>query len=352
MSKILPHSLFTTDQYKENDRFAAWREDISLIFQLENLPFEKTEDYHATFDLYNFGQSVLAELHASPSRYVRSAKKSRQDGLDAILVQLILEGEIQFNFNNQSIEVAAGDIIIFDLTQQANNINTAFRHLTFMVARDKIEPLVPDIWKWHGLALPRESASVQMLRNHLVSSFNLASKFNVEEGLRMEDATVTLVAAAMSDQLVLLDNSAGNQLNDVISNQIKQFIRNNLEDDELSPQKLASVFKISRAQLYRLMEPLGGLSGCIRAKRLDRCWDDLKDASKMHLNISEIAYRWGFKNMATFNRNFRQVFGKSPGEVRAEAVLRWNQTEQGIIEKLDGRLESHHHHKWFRRIGV
>jgi hypothetical protein len=92
----LPHSLFTTDALLEKDRFAAWREDMSTIFDVEDSPLPIERPYHATFELHHFGQSVLGDLKASTGRYIRSPRKAARDGLDAILIQLFIEGGVRF----------------------------------------------------------------------------------------------------------------------------------------------------------------------------------------------------------------------------------------------------------------
>jgi AraC-like DNA-binding protein len=35
-------------------------------------------------------------------------------------------------------------------------------------------------------------------------------------------------------------------------------------------------------------------------------------------SVTDIAFAWGFKSLATFHRNFRHAFGVTPGELRAE----------------------------------
>ena len=77
----LPHSLFTTDALPEKDRFAAWREDMSVIFDGEKSPLNDPVPCHASFKLHHFGQSVIGDLKASTGRYLRTRRKLSRDGL-------------------------------------------------------------------------------------------------------------------------------------------------------------------------------------------------------------------------------------------------------------------------------
>jgi AraC-like DNA-binding protein len=55
--------------------------------------------------------------------------------------------------------------------------------------------------------------------------------------------------------------------------------------------------------------------------RLDTCRAALRDDRQRALNISEIAYRWGFSDLSHFNKTFRQRFDCTPGEWRNEGVV-------------------------------
>jgi AraC-like DNA-binding protein len=36
-------------------------------------------------------------------------------------------------------------------------------------------------------------------------------------------------------------------------------------------------------------------------------------------SVTDVALAWGFNSPTTFHRNFRQAFGATPGELRAQA---------------------------------
>ena len=57
----------------------------------------------------------------------------------------------------------------------------------------------------------------------------------------------------------------------------------------------------------------------VRDERLKACGLALRDRSHDGLNISEIAYRWGFNDLSHFNKSFRARFDRTPTEWRNEA---------------------------------
>ena len=325
---------------------------MSVIFDVEPVPALDSQPHHATFDLYQFGQSVLADLNASSGRYARTGRKATQDGLDAILLQLFVEGEVQFGAGQRTTYASAGEIVVFDLAQPADNINTQFRHITCMWPRTVIEEVIPDIARWHGRTLPKKNPSVELLRQHMISCYQLAPRFSLNEGHQVELVTLTLAAAAMAKGNGLPDFAEAAPMAEMLLYQVKRHIRKHLGAADLSPAQIAHHFGISRTRLYKLFESVGGISRYQRHLRLQRCLTDLQDPSHSQKQISEIAYRWGFNHPATFNRNFRNAFDTTPGEARALA-LGGNRTITpcSLVSRKTQDSEKEHH-QWFSNIGT
>lgn len=313
---LIPHSRFCTDDLPERDREAAWHEDISVIFDHASAPVEDPFPFHACFDVYHFGHSALARLQASSGRYMRSTRKATTDGMDAILIQLFLEGGVQFGVGQRTTYAEAGDIIVFDLAQPVDNVNQRFHNITMGWPREMIEALVPRISSWHGHCLPKDDPSVALLRQHMVSSCDLAPQFTQAQGQRVEKATLALVGAALSGNELTPEQLEMPDMKALLVYQIKRYIRKHLSDTDQSPEQIARHFGISRRQLYQLLKSVGGIARYQMHLRLKRCMADLQNPDHARMQISEIAYRWGYRNLATFNRNFRSTFDTTASEVR------------------------------------
>lgn len=347
--------MFTTDSVPEKDRFAAWREDISALFDVEELPVKDEKPFHATFHAYHFGQSVVGDLKATGGRYLRSSLKVARDGMDAILLQLFVEGGIeggvQCGVGNRRTGAVAGDIVVFDLGQSLDTINSDYHAITILWQRQAMEQVIPEIARWHGHALPPGNPSLDLLRRHILSCRDLAPRFSMEEARRMEEATLALVAGAMAGNTVPADPASAVPFDGVLTYQIKRYIRENLGASDLSPRQIAQRFGISRTQLYALLEPLGGIARYNLRLRLQRCLADLQNPAQAHYQIAEIAYRWGFSNLGTFNRNFRKTFAATPGEARTQAL-----GGKPLLPLTAPSSLSQHgtrdHHRWFQAIGL
>ncbi|MGB0410387.1 MAG: helix-turn-helix domain-containing protein [Pikeienuella sp.] len=98
----------------------------------------------------------------------------------------------------------------------------------------------------------------------------------------------------------------------------EQFIRDNLNNENLSSSLVAEACNVSLRYLQQLF--LGAdksVSGFIREKRLIRAREDLSVEGAT--TIAEIAHRWGFSDQSQFNKAYRAHFGCTPTETRRAA---------------------------------
>ena len=99
---------------------------------------------------------------------------------------------------------------------------------------------------------------------------------------------------------------------------IQRHITAHLESSALHTEALCAEFRISRSQLYRLFEPLGGVAHYIQEQRLTRACAELCNPAHDHRRIYEIAFALGFSSEAHFSRAFRRHVGTWPAEFRGE----------------------------------
>ena len=78
---------------------------------------------------------------------------------------------------------------------------------------------------------------------------------------------------------------------------------------------------MSPRYLHRLFEAEGQSVGrWIWAARLDCCRRDLADPAQAGRSITDIAFAWGFSDIAHFSRSFRARYGDSPRAFRARQL--------------------------------
>lgn len=202
------------------------------------------------------------------------------------------------------------------MTQPIETVSTRYRSLDLGIPRRLLANLLkrPDGHggRRHEACLPL----VSLMRSHVQALYRAAPQMTVEQMVSMQGATIALAAAALNG---LVTEEHAQEVRNATLFSIQRFIEDRLHDLSLSTVSVCRYFSISRATLYRIMEPIGGFSGYLRSRRLHRVRHDLTHPNKSHLSVGELAEAWGFSSHPSFTKSFRETFGLSPRAYRAAA---------------------------------
>lgn len=96
---------------------------------------------------------------------------------------------------------------------------------------------------------------------------------------------------------------------------VRQILESNLGDEEFGIIRLCDEMAVSHAQLYRKFKSLSNrtIGDYFKSLRLNKARELLLSTD---LNVSEVTFIVGFKNISHFSREFTHEFGKSPSEFR------------------------------------
>lgn len=99
---------------------------------------------------------------------------------------------------------------------------------------------------------------------------------------------------------------------DALFRQICRFIEQNLEDPDLSTDMILHKHGVSRATLYRMFEPLGGVRNYVTHRRAASALFFISNSHGRRGFVQAACERWGFSSPANFNRTIQRLFGNSP----------------------------------------
>jgi AraC-like DNA-binding protein len=105
-------------------------------------------------------------------------------------------------------------------------------------------------------------------------------------------------------------------------NAVKKHLERHLADAQLSPDAVATQFRMSSRTLQRLFErEQTTFSEFLLARRLDHAYGLLGDPRERRRSIAEIALDCGFGDVSYFNRTFRERYDATPSDVRHHRVF-------------------------------
>ena len=300
------------DCHRESKLFA---ETLDPVFRTTMATPERLDEFRASLATYFMGPALFfaAELLGTTYRFARDPGHIARSGLDLVFVQVTVDGSDLRTINGETMLVEAGDISLFDLSRPMQSETQHCRNLTLVLPRHLLFGKEGQNDALHGLLLKRSSSTARLIGSHLRALFADLTDITPAEAPAIVAATANLVTNLVGPQ-VAARNQPSSTVRGAVIMEIRRYIEQNIALPDLGPDHLCKMFGLSRASLYRLFEPIGGVTDHIRTRRLRAAFDML--ANERNRTVGEIAYACGFSDTSAFSRAFRHQFGMSPSEVR------------------------------------
>jgi AraC-like DNA-binding protein len=315
----LPASVFSTAAYGQPDQFDAWRENISVLFDVTPpARAERRAPVRASIRAYHLGGMILAKADFDRQGFARNRKMIESGGLDHYLVQLYDSGGLEGSADDRKLVLRRGDVQILDLSQPLDTANSTSNTVALVIPRDSPHKAIGSfpLANLHGLVVRGNTGLGGLLGDHLRSFATRIDQFTIGEGPAASRSLLNMVAACFNPSIENAGRARA-QVAEILVERLNRYIDMNLGSPRLSVPTICAQFGISRAQLYRVFEPLGGVAKYVQDRRLARVHAELRSAGSRHLQISEIARAAGFASDTHFSRAFHCAFGSTPREVRA-----------------------------------
>lgn len=216
-----------------------------------------------------------------------------------------------------TLSVKSGDVVI---------VNESIRH-SFCLPGTKLTAIVLDEKRLASLAPDVRKHAMHRIAADTPSAGLIAGYANLLLGDTPIDAMAARLASDHLYQLAALAlnhnaRSAQTDLRGIGSVRlalIKKDIASNATDPDLTITDIARRQRVSARYIQRLFEREGTSFGQhLRDLRLDLARAQIEACENM--TISAIAFDTGFGDLSHFNKCFRERFGATPSEIRAQAL--------------------------------
>jgi AraC-like DNA-binding protein len=300
------------------EAFAKWRGALGEVFEVRATPLEIAA-FRGEIDVHGSARYVLSVSRHSPVSLVRRSASAVQE---RVAICLQVNGAASGLAGDRPMSADPGDVIFIDLSQSLTLRQSAPDGLvdeaTLWTARDRILPLVADENALHGLVLKADSPAATVIRATMQAFAGAAPKMRLVDFDAVAEGLVSLAAKSIAPALT---EAGGRDAPPPLASfvTVRRYIDGRLSSPDLSASSIAAEFGLSRASLYRLFEPAGGIAKYIRKVRLTRAYQEITAAEFSNRRIGFIAYQLGFKNVSAFSRLFHEVYGVTPGEARERA---------------------------------
>ena len=321
-----PSFQISTGALAGSDALDVYRQVTGEIFHSRPAGDLSPDDFRIDMTAWHLGSLMVALARGSALSFDRSREIVAAGGLDHVMIQLYIEGGFDGVAGEDPILVRPGDICVFDLAGTLRTETSDFRSLTVLVPRPFFEAAMEDVHALHGVVLAGDQPLTELLAIHLLALAERLPRLGGREAEAAARATVALFASVLADCARVVGHRRSHQHPAPIVSPfrgIARYIDHHLHERGLEPDTIAEAFGLSRASLYRIFEPVGGVAESIRRRRLTRAALDLAAPERRGERISEVAFRWGFVSDGAFSRSFRAHFGVNPSDARRQADRIW-----------------------------
>lgn len=310
---------FSTEGLRIQDQFDAWREWFGSAFDVCFAGHDESA-FNAEYMAWPVGNLIVTSLSAPAVRAVRSPTHLRRSPVDHWVITYSREGATHVATNQGEFQ-ASGAPFLWSLGQSAQHISmtqkAAGKRLQLVLPRDSF----PDMAMQLDLAVNKmlDTPMGLMLGEFLISLEKWLPAIAADELPVIEGALRVLVAGIKNPSAEWLCE-AHPQIALPQLDKVRRVVQANLGSPSLTVDELCRRVGMSRATLYRLLEPQGGVVRFIRRARLVAARDMLGDPGG-RASISSVAEDFCFSSPQAFSRAFRAEFDCSPTDVRDKGLV-------------------------------
>jgi AraC-like DNA-binding protein len=315
----------------ERDQPGAWGEMIHGFFGESTVRWRDQDRFSGNVLHCQFGNLDFSRITSSNELTERTPRHVRKDGRDGFVLANVHDGVVRLKQRGRDCEIPTGAFALFDLNspwtwehaQATEIINITMPAFMLRSRLRTVDQLVcvPSDGKtglWGVTSDLMRSLSEQLRSIPSPAAYSYSSHL------------VELIALALEAGETDALESDNMPLRTVLRRRCIGFMRANLADPELDPEKISDSMGISVRYLHRVFQDESEtVCASLRDLRLEAAHNALANPANGRLPISEIALRAGFKSPAHFAAAFKSKYGVSATERRRN-------TQLGVAVVADG----------------
>ena len=310
-------SVFDTADSAPGERFQAWRDSIGVIFDIEaaNDGGPDADGYRARIDSALCGEVMINRCRAGAQAFRRDAVRPLRDGVDAVMVQVFARGGVRAEDDARTL-AGPGAVVGFDLVRPMATVNSDFDLINLFIPRDRIAKRLDRPDSLHLAAVDPGEPLGGLTADYLAGLQGRIDGMDAQEAATGVEAAIGLIAECFNGRTRRSDTEPfhAHALLETLKGKVRAAVTTGRNP---GVEEVVAMSGASRAGVYRMFEPLGGIAAFIRAERLRAALRMIAaDPPGRERPLGEIAQAHGFASDSHFTRAFRAEFGVAPSQAR------------------------------------
>lgn len=304
---------WATDASQGNDTYEDWVEELNRTFGIWHAAANTQDAFKAEIEASFMPSMALIDCRCDPCGGSRANRDVQDIESEQLTMQLVISGKEHMRLGDQEAMLSPGDIFVWDNTQSMRfEVLEPLHKLSLVLPLQRLKDWVPSDWR----TLPRHLRSGDPMTSMLAGYMRSISAINHAENPMRWNALVEAAVAMLVAPHAPRPGERSQRLAQLEI--VRARIDRSLRDPDLTLEKIAASCRISLRYLHWLFEGDEDTPWrYIVRRRLDGCRKDLANPAFSARTVTDIAFSWGFSNVAHFGRRFKAFYGKTPSESRS-----------------------------------
>lgn len=300
-------------------RVDAWRDAMSLSVDVAFTP-EEAEGFAGRLDFHPLGTVLLVEAETTAHTMIRDRSTIARTGEAHLILDVFPEGGFVGSVGGSRMTVGPGDGLLLDLRGTLHARMRATRFIGVIMPRRLFRAHARGAKAVHGLHLAATTPEARLLGSVLEGFVAQAPGLAGPRATALGHGLVGLIAASIGAAGPAPSGRRTAQAPPRDAEpelaQVRRYIERHAADAALDPERLCAAFGLSRAALYRLLKPAGGVAEIIRHRRAAIARRLLGDPGDLSGSLDAIARASGFSGASSLRRALLDVYGVPPSKLR------------------------------------
>lgn len=310
--------VYAIEQAPLSEASGAWTDAVARILYEMQLEFQEAEAFSGYAVCRNFGSLRFSRFKSKAVKY-RRLRRHCEDTEPQILVSVPLTGSIEFEQLGRHVRCEPGQFLLQSSSEPYEfSYSEPSDMWVLKIPEFMLQCRITSVRRFCAMQFDASVDVGNLFRDYvaLIARHCAISgpKFQSLIGVQLIDL---LGAVLEADPRVT--QSAGSAVKAAHIARIEQYVRHNLTDVQLTPDKVAGACNISVRYLHLLFKESGRtLSRWIRDLRLQAAYEVLQHGAS-GTSVAQTAYHFGFSDHAQFANAFRRQFGRTPSDLLRSA---------------------------------
>jgi AraC-like DNA-binding protein len=302
-------------------RLAVWQDIVCDVFVGLDCHSDMREAFWGAVSQSAIGPAAFTRVDSCAQRVFRTPSRISRASDDYVLVALGNSGVNGVYQDGREAVVSAGEFVIYDTTRPYElRFDDSFSQTILQMPRKLLQQRIGAFDALTATTFSSDRPLERLAYEFLIGLSQTIDRVDPATASRLLDQGLDLIAMAFADRMHARSSDQSFHRSALLY-RLKNYILTHLRDGELSMSRAATATGISPRYASDLMaDEQHSFRSYVQMQRLERCKRDLSDPAHAARHVGDIAFAWGFNDLAHFSRIFKQKFGASPREWREQAT--------------------------------